>query len=162
MKIIQNALDLNQAESIKKRLLGAYFPWFFQDGVNTFKDGYGQFTHTFYNMQLLNNSNEFNLILPIIELLKPKSYLKIKSNLLPKTEKIIEHGYHNDMSPVKEYNSKTAIYYVNTNNGYTRFSDKKIIKCEFNKLIIFDNKIKHSGSTCTDELSKVIINFNYF
>lgn len=162
MKIIKNALDLNQAELIKKNLLGSHFPWFFQNGVNTVKDGYGQFTHNFYDMQLLNNSSYFNLIIPILEVLKPKSHIKIKSNFLPRTEKIIEHGYHNDVLPVKEYNSKTAIYYVNTNNGYTRFSSKKIIKCEFNKLIIFDNKIKHSGSTCTDELSKVVINFNYF
>lgn len=162
MKIIENALNVEQAELIKKNLLGANFPWFFQRGVNLQKDGYSQFTHIFYETALLNNSNYFNLIVPILNILKPKAFLKIKSNLLLKTDKIIEHGYHNDMIPIEDYKSKTAIYYVNTNNGYTRFTDKKIIKCEFNKLIYFDNKIKHSGSTCTDELAKVVINFNYY
>ena len=57
---------------------------------------------------------------------------------------------------------KTAIYYVNTNNGYTKFkkNNKKIIS-EKNKLIIFDNDLEHTGSTCTDDRLRVVINFNY-
>jgi hypothetical protein len=58
-------------------------------------------------------------------------------------------------------NSKTGIFYINTNNGYTKFKNKKLIKSEENKLIFFDSSKEHTGTTCTDELFRIVINFVY-
>ena len=60
----------------------------------------------------------------------------------------------------------SAIYFVNSNDGYTYFKpqdDKSLIKVESkkNRLVVFPNGLLHSGTTCTDEGVRVVINFNY-
>ena len=40
------------------------------------------------------------------------------------------------------------------------FAGKKI-KSEENKYVEFDSSLKHTGTTCTDQKRRVVINFNY-
>jgi len=61
------------------------------------------------------------------------------------------------VNDIKNY--KTAIFYLNKNNGYTVFKDKKI-KSEENTLVDFDGQTLHKGISATDN-KKVIININY-
>ena len=56
----------------------------------------------------------------------------------------------------------TAIFYINSNNGYTIFKDtKEKVKSVPNRLLKFDTRMKHSGVSSTDEKRRVVINFNY-
>jgi len=55
----------------------------------------------------------------------------------------------------------TAVYYINTNNGYTKLIDETIITSEENKLLTFDSNTKHTGTTCTDENVRIVLNINY-
>jgi membrane peptidoglycan carboxypeptidase len=57
---------------------------------------------------------------------------------------------------------KTSIFYINSNNGYTRFKNKKMIKSKENRLLSFNTDMEHTGSTCTDENVRIVINLNYF
>ena len=58
---------------------------------------------------------------------------------------------------------KTAILYINTNDGYTRFKKKnKKIKSEENKLIDFNGRLSHTGTSCTDAPYRMVINFVYY
>ena len=82
----------------------------------------------------------------------------IKANLLFKTPTIIEHGYHVDY---RTRPHQTAILYLNSNNGYTRFRGGKKITSEKNKLVKFDGSLWHTGSSCTDQQHRIVINFNY-
>ena len=84
--------------------------------------------------------------------------VKIKANLNNRTEKIIKHGYHTD----NKLDCKTAIYYVNTTNGPTKFETGEIVDCVENRIVIFDNRIRHTGTTCTDEKTRCVLNFNYY
>jgi hypothetical protein len=63
----------------------------------------------------------------------------------------------------KHFECKTAIYYVNTNNGYTLIDSKKRIKvgCEANKILIFNSNIEHAMVSQTDTSRRVVINLNY-
>jgi len=158
MKIINNFLKETEFNKIKLGITDQFFPWYLQDGVVTPKDNHTQFCHTFYAPKLYVNSPYFNLIVPILEKLKIKSLIRIKANLICKNSKIIEHGYHTDF----DYNNTTAIFYINTNNGYTKFKNKKICKSEENKLVYFDSNLEHTGSTCTDEEYRIVLNLNYF
>ena len=58
-------------------------------------------------------------------------------------------------------NIYTAILYINTNNGWTKFKGGGKIKCVENRIVIFDSNIQHAGFTCTDKKRKVVVNFNY-
>ena len=55
----------------------------------------------------------------------------------------------------------TAIFYINTNNGYTEFENGEKIESVANRLIMFPSNIKHRGVTQTDEQTRIMINFNF-
>ena len=157
MKTIENFLEKNYLQEIKDLHFSNNFPWFFQDGVNNKGDGSYQFTHVFYNNERPNSSNFIN-IAPLLNKLPIVKLIRVKSNLLIKSSKIIKHGFHTDFN-IK--GGKTAIFYLNTNNGYTIFKNNKKIKSEENKLVIFDCLLEHSGTTCTDTDFRALININY-
>jgi hypothetical protein len=157
MKIINNVLTNEQFLKIKDTFSSAYFPWFITKGILVGQDNY-QFTHNFYQNFLIR-SDQYVLIEPIINILNPSAIIRIKAKLITKSEKIIEHGMHTD---VEVENSKTAIYYVNTNNGYTKFENGKKINSQANTLVIFNSNIEHTGTTCTDKDYRIVLNLNYY
>ena len=57
---------------------------------------------------------------------------------------------------------KTAIFYINTNNGYTEFQSGVRVSSVANRVCIFDSNLKHRGVTRTEgEHQRVVVNFNY-
>ena len=157
MKIINNVLTNEEFLKIENTFTSAFFPWFISKGVLFGQKNY-QFTHTFYQNFLIR-SDQFVLIEPILKNLNPSAIIRIKANLLTKAGKIIEHGMHTD---VEIENSKTAVYYVNTNNGYTKFENGKKINSQANTLVIFNSNIEHTGTTCTDKDYRIVLNLNYY
>jgi hypothetical protein len=157
MKITKNLLKEKEFKNIYNLLTDLNFPWYFQEGVNRENDGHKQMCHIFIKEAQINSSY-LNVLDPIFKKIKVKNLFRVKSNLLFKTNEIIEHGFHVDL---KDKICKTAVYYINTNNGYTKFENKKIIKSEENKIVIFKSNLKHTGSTCTDQDIRMVININY-
>jgi hypothetical protein len=156
IRILENSISKKDLQNIRDMFYSNAFAWYLQLGVNTLNDGYTQFCHTFYN-NFNENSPNFLILKPIIDLLNPLSIIRVKANLLIKTNKNIKHGLHID----QDFKCTTAIFYLNTNNGFTEFEDGTKIFSEENKLVIFDNFLKHTGSSCTDKNERIIINFNY-
>ena len=105
------------------------------------------------------HSPSFQILVPIIEKLKSKILIRVKANLLTQTPDIIENKLHIDRSPYER--QSTSILYMNTNNGYTKFEDGKIVKSKANRMVTFPASMKHTGTTCTDQKIRVVINFNY-
>ena len=117
-----------------------------------------QFTHHFYREETAWTGNQFKFLIdPILENIRPTQIYRIKANLLPVTETIEKNRLHVDL----DYDCKTAIYYVNSNNGYTFFQDSSKIDSVANRLVIFNSRILHAGTTCTNSKCRVVINFNY-
>jgi len=161
MKIIPNFLDQQNFLELKENMLGSYFPWFLAEGVVKTGDNQFQFIHNFYKENKIK-STFYNLLLPILDKIKLRALIRIKANLIYKTNKIIEHGFHTDVNPIKKNTKqKTAILYMNTNNGYTKFKKSKV-SSEENKMVIFNSREEHTGSSCTDQEFRVVINFNYY
>lgn len=165
IEIIDNFLNEDYFNDLQSNILGYYFPWYYNDGVvNNHDDGLNnyQFTHCFYS-NFSPSSDFFNLLLPSLEVIKPNSIIRIKANLLTRTDIHIEHGFHVDIPYLKEeHHSTTAILYMNTNDGYTKFENETKVNSIENRLVIFNSRLKHTGSTCTDQKKRVVINFNYF
>ena len=165
MKIEDNFLKQEEFDKIQK-LMGepSPFPWFYADRI-VFEDDVDkfQFIHAFYDnhMPMSPFSNELDSIINIIQ---PFSIVKIRAKLLTRTPEIVESTFHVDI-PLSEENLKqwtTSIFYVNTNNGYTEFEDGTIVESVANRMITFPSNMKHTGTSCTDEKTRVVINFNYF
>lgn len=159
-EIIDNFLPEDIFRSIQSMFFRIDFPWFFCDVLYKMEfsceelDNY-QFSHTFYNKNRL--VSEWN-IEPIIEYLKVNAIVRVKANLNPRTPKIIKHGFHTD----NELNCKTAIYYVNTNNGFTEFEDGTMVESVENRVVVFNSNLLHTGTTCTDQKRRIVVNLNYF
>ena len=157
MKIINNFIDKEKFKILKDKILDAYFPWYLQEGVNRAGDGHFQFTHCFIDDEKMR-SYRIDILNIITERLKPKKIIRAKLNLLTKTEKIVEHGFHTDVENIV---CKTGVLYINNNNGYTKFKNNKIIKSEENKFLFFKSNIEHTGTSCTDEDYRIALNINY-
>jgi hypothetical protein len=164
--IYDNYLDVNDFLRLKNNLLSVEFPWFYnpfidhaprQEGYTDHQDNF-QFVHYFYEAYAATNNN-INLLKPLIEKINPSTLIRIKANLLTRTECIRTNNFHTDF-PFKK--SKTAIFYVNSNNGKTLFKSGDEVDSIENRLVVFDCGLEHTGTSCTDEKVRCVINFNYY
>ena len=159
MKVYKNFLNVEEFNKIKDVLLNSNFPWFYQPEIliNSKSLGYFQFTHIFYANNSIR-SDYFNMLQPIINKINCLTIVKIKANLLTKTDSNIDYGFHTDFNDDKV---TTGILYINTNDGYTKFKDGALEKSKENKYIEFNSKLLHSGSSCTNKNIRVVLNLNY-
>lgn len=161
VKIIDNFLDKEVFEKIQHVCIhSAQFPWYYNESVVYSEKVLGryQFTHIFYD-DMSPKSNYYDMLIPIIDKLNVLSLIRIKANLIVRDQEIIEHGYHTDVNSCKI--NKTAVLYLNTNNGYTLFRDGSAVSSVQNRIAIFNSDVEHTGTTCTDQNCRVVINFNY-
>jgi len=176
MKIIKNFLPYEQFSALKNKMTSHLFNWTFVEGVTRYDDGHFQLVHTFYD-EYSPKSEHVDDLVPIIDKIKPTSIVRIKANLLTKTNKICVHGEHTDFNIAdnieigtidKIHRSQTslkgmvtAVYYINTCNGYTKIGKTKV-NSEENKIVFFDANTPHSGTSCTDKNCRIVINFNFY
>ena len=75
----------------------------------------------------------------------------------------LHKGFHQDVSERRllESEPKTAIFYINTNDGYTVFEDGTKINSVANRICIFPHWMKHSGTTCTNTNRRIALNLNF-
>lgn len=156
--VIDDFLPIKDFENIKNTLHSHSFPWFFNETHNYSEEEempifLSHLFYDYYNTQ----SSFFPIVLPIIELILPISIIKIKANSFLKSSKLIEYGKHRDY----DIFCSTAVYYVNSNNGYTQLANGKKIESVENRIVIFDSRIPHFGTTCTDSSTRTVINLNF-
>ena len=160
IEVIDDFLPLKQFKPIEDLLMGSYFPWFYNPFVvheiepelTEF-----QFVHAFYRRLVGVCSPHYDVVKPCVDKLKAQVLIRCKSNLNPVTETPVIRSFHTDT----DIDCKTAIYYVNSNNGCTIFEDGTKIESVANRMLIFDTSYSHTGITCTDTKTRVLINFNY-
>ena len=174
-QIIDNFLPEKQFDEISHVLMGTGMIWNWCDVVEyegVSKDSF-QLTHTFFNSPHGGFiSPLYKIIEPFIDALKIGILIRIKANLNIRS-KSKDHDltgkFHYDNEfvgsklPDGTLTSYTAIYYVNTNNGYTLFKDGNLkVDSVGNRIVVFDSSKLHKAVSCTDEKRRVVINFNYF
>ena len=171
IKTTENFLPIDVFDILQRKFLDGNFPWYLAKDVTNDNPNISASCEDIYNWQFVHNiftsfvskfsiSNQMEIIEPILKIIDVNVLLKVKANLIPRADKIVEHGFHIDVNPPIE-NATTGILYLNTNNGYTIFEDGTKIPSVANTFISFPSTMKHSGSTCTDMKQRMIINFNY-
>jgi hypothetical protein len=163
IKIIDNFLEEEEFTKLQTAMLDSYgFPWYYNNGVvtpvkdNDHINNY-QFTHLFYD-NYQPNSEYFPLLSALIKKISPTAIVRIKANLNPVTETPIVYDFHVDFP----FKCKTAIFYLNTNNGVTILDDGTELDSVANRIMIFDSSLPHTGTTCTDQKVRGLINLNYY
>ena len=165
MEIYDDFLSEYQFKNFDTQIVNnAYFPWYYNDVVVTGKnDGGYQFTHGIFDLHVGGVvSDMFPLFTPLLEKLKVRHLVRIKLNLNPKTFFHRGGGWHVDYWPNDPFpHTKTAVFYLNTNNGWTSFKKGGRVKSKSNRIVIFDSSSKQQGVTCTDDNRRIIVNLNY-
>ena len=156
MRIVDNFLPDLVFNFIYNSFLDKNFPWYHQDG-KVGQDGEVQFTHLFVDNEK-NLSNKINILQPLLEKLEVKRLLKAKVNLTLKEDIVRPFNYHIDIDYTK---GNTAILYMNTNDGKTLFENNKEVNSVANRIVIFANSLKHTGTTHTNNKYRIVLNINY-
>lgn len=165
IKVIDNFLPDEQFVELQNLLTSNWFPWYKLDykiNPNTKLEHHNekynmQLIHTFYNNH--RPWSEFLQYLDCInQIINPLALVKIKANLSMPTEQNVKYALHQDFANDK---ITTGIFYINTNNGYTYFDDNTQIDSIENRMVMFNSKTMHAGTTCTDEKYRIVLNLNF-
>jgi len=158
-EIIDDYLTSEQLAALQSTLLGVDFPWYYNyeivhDG-NDELSSY-QFVHSIYRDHSWT-SQFSSVVLPVMQKIDPTAIIRIKANLNPWTGEHVYGGWHNDY----KFACKTAVFYVNDNNGWTEFENGERVESKANRLVVFDSDMVHSGVSATDVKARCLININY-
>ena len=108
-------------------------------------------------------AKEWAFINLMADLLDVKKWWLIRINCTVGQDKSYVGTFHTDTSNTYlNKNMKTAILYLNTNNGFTEFDDDTRVDSIENRLVTFDGSVHHSSSTCTDKKNRLVLAINYF
>ena len=137
MKVIDNFLDQDSFNHFKNIITGQYFPWYFNN-QKVLEDNHLD------NYQFVNTFKDGNTAMPLLDVFKEKlnvsNFLRAKLNCTTRTNKIFEFKSHRDL----DVNCLVSIFYINSNNGYTKFENGQKIESIENRLITFNNNLKHN------------------
>ena len=160
MKIIDNFLEPIHFDDIKNTLTSLNFPWYYENSSDHGEDDNPQMIHVFYDTFLshkVNSPTYINLFNPVLEKLKVFSLIRIKANLTFKSNK--KSSFHTDYLKVKK--CKSAILYLNTNDGGTQF-EKDFVKAKENRMVIFSTDKKHRAVRSQKNQGRFVVNINYY
>ena len=71
-------------------------------------------------------------------------------------------AFHKDIRQHPYYHKiKTAILYLNSNNGGTQIKDGQFVQSKYNRAVVFPCHQEHAGVWCTDMKLRFVLNMNY-
>jgi hypothetical protein len=163
-KIIDNFLEKEDFYKFQEEIIKNNLPWYYRsyqtyESVNDLDD-VGYFSLCFFN-NFANDFNGFNYFLyKIYEKLECKALIQSRANLSLREKENKKLYFHIDYP----FKCKTAVFYMNTNNGATILDENKKIKIDSieNRMVVFDSQIRHSALTQSDTKRRICININYF
>ena len=175
VKILDNFLEPDIHEQLEKNIIKInkwqissidYEPEHYENFNKPQPKNNSQMVHVFYfEPDAILDKDTISIVHPILRIIHPFVFWRIKANLLYKTHDIVVNNFHTDIGkflPDKRKKLWTTIYYVNSNNGYTEFEDGTIVESVGNRFIEFPADARHRGTSCSDEEYRLTINFNYF
>ena len=161
MKIIDDFLSPSDFEIVQQYFLSDDFVWYYHNCIACDRQGLDQFQfdHLFFSVSQPSKFNWSPFLQPIFTKLNARYILRVKANLRPRTSQGVLSEYHTDM----DLNQQTAIFYLNTNNGYTKFQDESLqdVPSVANRLLTFYGGLKHCGCSATDCNNRIVLNINY-
>ena len=168
MKIIDNFMPKKWHRELCQTVIdNPSFPWYDNRVLlaeSIVEERHNQhFCHVLYKDRVAR-SQYYSFFVPFFEQLNVDMIYRTQLNLTTCTSEIREFGYHIDNSLKRDYMKycKTAVYYINTCDGYTGFEDGQRVDSVANRLLLFPSDSKHTSTTTTSHRSRYVLNINYF
>lgn len=166
-RIIDKVLPDDQADLLEQYFITSseFNEWKFIPFVANNKDDYKldhfYFQHIIYKQPegtLKIESPVLDRVKHLLHIINYKALLRAKANLYTNVGKIVEHEPHIDY----KFSHHSALYFVNTNNGYTTLANGTKVDSIKNRMVFFDGSTPHFSSTCSNQQVRVTLNFNFF
>jgi hypothetical protein len=172
MRVVDNFLPDAELHLLRSAVLTRQFEWYYNDDPNH-EDGISnspsrgsvfQFVHPFYisldheieHLEADGGCPHLFLLDPILRRLDIGKLVRVKLNLGVRDPSPRHAAFHSDYPDMT-----TAVFYLNTTDGYTEFADGTTVAGIGNRLVEFDSNIEHTGVTHTDEQVRLVLNLNY-
>ena len=161
-EVIDNFLELQDYKTLVDELTHPEFPWYFalKGDPAQFEgnphDNF-QFVHPMY-YDYKTVGDYAHLVGKIIRKLDPYALTRIKVNMCPRSQELIQYDWHTDE---ENHQGNTAIYYLNTCDGKTIFKEGPEVESVGNRICIFPGDHVHTGTNTTNNPVRVVININY-
>jgi hypothetical protein len=154
-RIVDDFLELSDYTNLVNDLLSKEFDWYHNH--DTKLDYLHYFTHTFYTNYGFS-SKYANKLNPFIKKINPASFVHIEATLFSKYDKVIE------FAPVAsfEFKHKCMLYFINANDGYTKLPCGTKLFSKDNRAVFFDVSSPYIDTTCTNDVFRMTMAFNYF
>jgi len=161
IKIIDNYLPEKIMSDLEKFLLSNNFPYYYVEDIvlGADKSDTFMFVHHLIENEQESSTVGSSITNTIMNNIPHKNILRSKINFYLNTNNLQLHDFHLDNPNNKDI--KIAIFYINTNNGFTEFEDKSIVKSVRNRLVLFSGDLKHRSTNTTDKKNRINININY-
>ncbi len=160
INVYDDFLSESEFKPIRDFFHGSEVPWLWCDNKSEPAECDELDNYQFYHMLYEGNeikSDAAQLLVPILDKAHSGKLIRAKVNCNPRNAKIVKHGFHVD----QPFDCTTAIYYINTNNGFTEFQNGDTIESVENRLVTFPSRLHHTGTTCTNQKRRLVINLNY-
>lgn len=154
-KVLDNFLSNEHYQELVEEIHN--MPWFYSSSIDYFDEVEPekyQFIHTFWEGGHTYSRKVVDLFSYYIQ---PIAWCRIKANFSLARDVLTENNLHIDGS----HGDNTAIFYLNSNDGYTFFEDGDKVESVANRLVLFPRETMHSGTTSTDT-HRIVINLNWY
>tara|TARA_R110000822_G_scaffold101654_2_gene227953 strand:+ start:1273 stop:1812 length:540 start_codon:yes stop_codon:yes gene_type:complete len=169
----KNFLTEEEFSELCNEVYDGEFPWY--RGCKTYlEDNHkDKIQHQMFHM-FINTFDEepvksycFEILMPFLNKMEKElnvtKFLRAKINLNYNSGEQIIGGWHFDWDDNTQKNKKlhVALFYLNTNNGYTLLDNGTKIPSVANKLVVFGND-RHTDVTHTDTEERLVLNIGFY
>jgi hypothetical protein len=163
--VIDNFFNESDFKDLKSLFFSSDFPYHYQNGV-TYEyeqDEYYYFNHTLFSLSKVRSDWYYFVVSKFLNVtnFKEENILRGKVNLFPREKEVKFHSLHVDDD---QNDHLVVLWYANTTNAPTLLKTSKeeiFIDCIENRCLIFDGKIMHGASSCSDQKIRVNVNLNF-
>jgi hypothetical protein len=168
VKVIDNAINESDFAFIQHHFLNSEseVPYFIsneviedqeEDQLDSF-----QFVHPIVAHGYVQQPTSVQILQPILSVIDPWVMLRLKINITHRTSDVVENGWHTDSLYVPpDVKIKSSLFYLNDNDGYTKFETGEKVESVSNRLVLFDAMEKHTGTTCSNAKYRAVVNCVY-
>jgi len=162
MQVTEDFLQEEYYDHLNEIITSTQFPWMFQKRVaNIGEDPEEDLNHYYFVHSLFfQNKIESPLYDDFLYLFQS---LNVQFLHRARVLMFVNQGeqYIHDRHVDHTTNCKTALIYMNTNDGFTDFETGERVESVKNRLLLFDGSVPHSSSTPTNTKERLLLSVTY-
>tara|TARA_X000000368_G_C22908826_1_gene657607 strand:+ start:432 stop:923 length:492 start_codon:yes stop_codon:yes gene_type:complete len=162
MQVTEDFLQEEYYDHLNEIITSTQFPWMFQKRVANIEEDPEEDLNHYYFVHSLFFQNKiesplYDDFLYLFQSLNVQFLHRARVLMFVNQGEQYIHDRHVDHTT----NCKTALIYMNTNDGFTDFETGERVESVKNRLLLFDGSVPHSSSTPTNTKERLLLSVTY-